>query len=144
MATIFKLEETKPIGYDDYYLDKMGEIRNLSKQIDFYKGESAPTNFIGFKGPLHIFKSIYNGDKALEDVEKEQKNLESELGRIKQGNPKSRSKEQSKVIDNVTYLYESREKVVQMFNNYPTQKSRRIYGSKKGTGLKILTPKQIL
>ena len=35
MATIFKLEETKPIGYDDYYLDKMGEIRNLSKQIDF-------------------------------------------------------------------------------------------------------------
>ena len=60
-----KSEETKPIGYDDYYVDKMIEIRNLSKQIDFdnltyvYKGESAPINFIGFKGPLHIKGPLY-------------------------------------------------------------------------------------
>ena len=31
-----------------------------------------------------------------------------------------------------------------MFNNYPMEKSRRIYESKHGAGLKILTPKQIL
>ena len=53
----------------------MNEIRNLSKQTDFndlthiYKSESAPISFIGFKGPLHIFKSIYNGHMSLEDVE---------------------------------------------------------------------------
>ena len=128
-----KPEETKPIGYDYCYIDKMAEIRNLSKQIDFndltyvYKGDSAPTNFIGFKAPLHLFKSIYNDDIALEDVEKERKEFKSDIGRIKQGNPKNKSKEQSKVIDNVTNLYESREKVAQMFNNYPREKSRRIY-----------------
>ena len=31
-----------------------------------------------------------------------------------------------------------------MFNSYPREKSRRIYESRQGKGLKILTPKQIL
>ena len=35
------------------------------------------------------------------------------------------------------------EKVVQIFNDYPTEKSRHIYESKQGKELKILTPKQM-
>ena len=31
-----------------------------------------------------------------------------------------------------------------MFNNYPREKSRRIYESTQGNGLKILTPKQMI
>ena len=31
-----------------------------------------------------------------------------------------------------------------MFNDYPREKPRRIYESKQGKGLKILTPKQML
>ena len=31
-----------------------------------------------------------------------------------------------------------------MFNDYPREKSKRIHGSKQGTGLKVLTPKQML
>ena len=31
-----------------------------------------------------------------------------------------------------------------MFNNYAKNKSRNIYESKQGTGLKMLTPKQML
>ena len=34
---------------------------------------------------MHIFKSIYNGDRTLEDVEKEQEKLAVDLGRINQG-----------------------------------------------------------
>ena len=30
-----KPEETKPIEYNYYYIDKMAEIGNVSKQIDF-------------------------------------------------------------------------------------------------------------
>ena len=44
------------------------------------------------------------GDKSLEDVQKYQIELKSELGCIKQGNPKDKSKEQFKVIDNVINL----------------------------------------
>ena len=40
----------------------MGEIKNLSKQINcntlihYFKGTSGPKDFIGFKGPLAFYK----------------------------------------------------------------------------------------
>ena len=76
---------------------------------------------------MHIFKSINNGDIPLEDIEKEQIELKKDLGRINQGDPKDKLK------------------VVKMFNDYAWNMSRNIYDSKQeGTGLKILTPKQML
>ena len=75
-----KPKETKPIEYYNYFITGLAKIRDSTKTIDFnnltynFTGDSASTSFIGFKGPLHIFKSIYNGDIALEDVEKDKKN----------------------------------------------------------------------
>ena len=71
----------------------MTKIRESSEPIDFnnliyyYKGNTAPINFIGFEGPLHIFKSINKGDKTLEEIEGEQTEFKRYLGNIKQGNP---------------------------------------------------------
>ena len=115
-----KLEETKAIDYDNYYIDRMVEMRNKFPKIDLnslthcFKGNTVSINFIGFKGPLHIFKSIYNDSIALEDVEEEQKSLKTKLGEISMGNLKNKSKKQYNVINNATNLYESRQKVVQM------------------------------
>ena len=141
---------TKPNKYSDYFIDKVAEIRN-SHEIDFsnvkhtFKGQNdAPIDFIGFKGPLHIFKSIHDGDITLEDAEKDKIKLKSDLGHIRQGNPENMSEEQNNVINNVTNLYKSREKVIQMFNNYAKDMSRNIYKSKQGRGLTILTSKQML
>ena len=122
----------------------MVKIQNQFNKIDFnhltylYKGSSTPIKFFGFKGPLHIFKSIYNGSIPLEDVEKEQIEFKRVLNHIRQ--------EQEKATNNIKNLYESRQKVVQMFNNYPRETSKRIYESKQQqrTGLKILTPNQML
>ena len=117
-----KPREIKPNKYNNYFLDKMAEIRN-SHEIDFnnlkytFKDRNnAPIDFIDFKVPLHAFKSIHDGDITLEDAGKDQIKLKSDLGHIRQGNPKNRSKEQNNVIKNVTNLYESRETVIQMFN----------------------------
>ena len=93
---------------------------------------------------MHIFKSIYNGDISLENVEKEQIELKKDLSRIKQGDPKNKSPEQKKTITNNNNLYNSREEVVQMFNDYAKNMSKNIYEPKQGTRLKILTPKQML
>ena len=74
-------KETKPVEYDNYFINGLAEIRDSTKTIDFnnltynFTGDSAPISFIGFKGLLHIFKNVYNGDISLEDVEKDQKNL---------------------------------------------------------------------
>ena len=81
----------------------------------------------------------------LEDVEKEENILKSELGYIKQENPGNRSEQQEKTINNIENLYNSKEEVVKMFNNYARNMSRNIYDSKQeGTGLKISTRKQML
>ena len=97
---------------------------------------------IGFKGTLNIFKSVYDGNITLENVEKDQTKLRSDLGHMKQGNQKNKSEEQINVINNASNLCESREKVVQLFNNYAKNIYRNIYNSKQAAaGLKILTPK---
>ena len=93
---------------------------------------------------MHIFKHTYNGDITLEDVEKEQIDFRKDLSHIKQGDPKDKSPEQKKTINNIKNLYNPREKVFQMFNDYAKNMSKNIYESKQGTGLKILTPKQML
>ena len=51
-------------------------------------------------------------------------------------------------IRNIKNLYDSRQKIIDLFNNYSKIKFESIYRSKhdenKGRGLKILTPKQML
>ena len=94
---------------------------------------------------MHIFKSINDGDKIIENIGEEQKELKRDLGLIKQEDPKNRSKEQENTINNIEILYNLRQEVAKMNNDYAGNMSRNIYDSKQeGTGLKILTPKQIL
>ena len=66
---------------------------------------------------MHIFKNIHDGDITLEDIEKEQIKFKRDLGHVKQGSPKYRSREQEKTINNIKNLYDSREKVIQLFND---------------------------
>ena len=80
---------------------------------------------------MHIFESIHNGDIPLEDIEKEQIELKRDLGRIKQGDPRDKSEEQKKTIDNIKNLYNSGQEVVKVFNDYARNMSRNIYDSKQ-------------
>ena len=77
-----KPRETKPNKYGDYFIDGLAQIRESYKPTDFnnltynFKNlKIPPVGLIKFKGPLHIFKSIHNGDTPLESAENEQKNL---------------------------------------------------------------------
>ena len=93
---------------------------------------------------LNTFKSIHSGDKTLEDIEQEQNKFKKEINIIKQGNPKKGSEIQQKTIDNIENLYQSRQKVVNMFNNYAKNVSKTIHEAKhEGKGLKILTSNQM-
>ena len=64
-----KPRETKPNKYGDYFIDGLAKIRESYKPIDsndltynFKDLRIPPVGFIEFKGPLHIVKSIHNGD----------------------------------------------------------------------------------
>ena len=74
-----KRKGTKPNKYCDYFLNGLAKIQESYEPVAFYdvtyvfKYLRIPSvNFSKFKGPLHIFEGIYNGDISLEDVEKEQ------------------------------------------------------------------------
>ena len=81
-------------------------------------------------------------------VKEDQEKFKREFSKIKSGNPKHKSEMQLYTIRNVKNLYDSRQKIIDLFNNYSKIKSESIYRSKhdetKGRGLKILTPKQML
>ena len=147
-----KPREIKPCEYSDYFLNKLAIIRRSFEPVNFYdltykfKDLNIPSvKFIEYKGPNASFKDIYDGNITLESVENEQKKLKVELGYIKQGNPKDKSEVQKNTIDNIKNLYNSREEVAKMFNDYARNMSGNIYDSKQeGTGLKILSRKQML
>ena len=99
-------------------------------------------NFIKFKGPFNIFKEIRDGDKTLQEIEEDQKELKSSLGEITPGNPKHKREYQ---LDTIKSLHDSRVKVIDLFNDKAKIRSEAIYKLKQNkvteTGLKILTPK---
>ena len=81
-------------------------------------------------------------------AEEDQEQFKRELGQIKSGNPNHKSEKQLYTIKNVKHLYDSRQKIIDLFSDYSKIKSESIYRSKhdetKGRGLKVLTPKQML
>ena len=81
-------------------------------------------------------------------AEEDQKEFKREFGQIKSGNPDHKSDKQLYAIKNVKNLYDSRQKIIDLFNSYSKIRSEVIYKSKQnkteGKGLKILTPKQVL
>ena len=59
-----KLLKYKEI-FDELSNERMDEIRNIVEQVDFnnltyyFKGKDiSPINFIGFRGPMHIYNNI--------------------------------------------------------------------------------------
>ena len=52
-------------------------------------------------------------------------------------------KYQLNTITNIKSLYNSRQKVSDLFNDYAKTRSEDMFQTKQGTGLKILTPKRM-
>ena len=79
-------EKESLILYEKKYIfeeianERMGEIQNLSKDINFnnltyyFKGNSSPKIIIGFKGQLGFYKNIKEGYTILEKAEENKNN----------------------------------------------------------------------
>ena len=72
------------------------------------------------------------------------KSNQSDLSKLKKGNPKTKSKDQISVIQTVENFFDLREKIIDFFRDYSLLLSEVKYKTKYGRGLKILTSKQIL
>ena len=68
-------------------------------------------------------------------MEKDKKKLKSDLGHKKQGTAYHKSSEQLNTTENIKNIYQSREKVVQLFNIYAKNMSKNVCKLKQQTGL---------
>ena len=67
-----------------------------------YKNErTSPEDFRNYQNLIELFKDLRDGNINPNEVLKDQINFKSDLIKIKKGNPKSKSKDQISVIQNV-------------------------------------------
>ena len=126
--------------------EKKTKIKNLNNSVDRdkviynYKGNTS-VDFSENYGAIDHINKIKDGDVSLKQAINNQCELKSELGEIKKGNPKNKSKTNLDVIKNVDNLYNSRETAIDFFIECTERVSEAKFRSKqKRTGLKILTP----
>ena len=99
-------------------------LRILKKKINpdnlicKYKTEKISSReFRDCQNPIKLSKDLTNGNINPKEVLKDQTNFESDLGKIKKGNKKSKSKDQIRVIRNVENFSDLREKIIDSFRD---------------------------
>ena len=141
--------------YDKLLDERIDEILEMTREMNynslvyhFKDSHISPISFTEFGGPLYTYDQLKKGDKTLKQVEEEQKIFKSELGQTKSWDPGKKSSTHLNTTKNVKNLYKSRQKIIDLLNDNSRIRSEAIYKSKQnkteGTGLKILSPKQLL
>ena len=110
-----------------------------------YVGPTKDVSFYEYMDSKELFNKIKNNQIKFDDALKKQKLFLNKLNDVKMGRKTS---EQKEVITNLENFYKSREEVFNFFKDYTKMMLDSNYKAKqdetKGTGLKILTPKQML
>ena len=125
-------------------------MNELHSSVEFdsllyhYKGPTRHKDFRMYNDTKSLFNMIKHKDITLSQAKENQAELESNLSEIKIGGKKSSA--QKKVIKNVEKFRDSRQAAIIFFKDYSSMVINAAYDAKqkKGTGLKILTPKQML
>ena len=129
-------------------MQKISDEINYDDLIYYFKRPSSPVSFNEYEDPSDLHDKIENGDKTIQAAEEEQTRIKSRLGEITSGNPEHKSTNQSYAIKNAQNIYNSRQKIIDLFNDNETIRFEAIFEAKqdksKRTGLKILTPKELL
>ena len=87
---------------------------------------------------------IRHGNISLADAKSDQAEFKSNPNEIKKGNKKHRSKEQKNAFYNNEILYKVKNSVIEFFDDYSSMMSEAKLKASNETGLKILTPIQML
>ena len=126
-------------------------MRELHDNVDYnnlkfeYVGSTKDVSFYEYMDSKELFNAIKNNQIKFSEVKNKQNEFLNKLSNIKIG---KKTPEQKEVINNLEKFYNSREEVINFFRDYIEMLSDAKYDAKqnetKGTGLKILTPKQML
>ena len=156
-------EQTKPIDgksdnqskvtiiFSDLINVRRKIMSELHDSVDYnnlkfeYVGPTKDVSFYEYKDSKELFNAIKNNQIKFSEVKNKQNEFLNKLSNIKIG---KKTIEQKETINNLEKFYKSREEVINFFRDYIEMLSDANYKSKQneteGTGLKILTPKQMI
>ena len=129
--------------------ERLEEITELDKNVNpysliyRYKGSIVDVKFNEFDYVLNFLDKINKGKIRLADANNDQIKFKSDLGEIRKGNKKYRSRKQKDALYSNEMRYKARNNAIKFFDDYSSMVSEAKHEATERTGLKILTPKQM-
>ena len=135
--------------FKDIYNKRLDKIEELNNKIDYYNLEYAVysrkelIDFSELKDPLTLLDKIKKGEMTLEEAKNYQKNYLNYLKTIRKGNKNVKQRE---TLANLNMLYNVRKEAIKFIEDYGSMilEAKKLAREQEGTGLKILTPNQML
>ena len=130
------LKDLKPISkkmYAEILEKRSDEILKISRKVNYshlvydFKGPTPSINFPIFGSPMYTYNQLRNREKKLQQVEEQKKYLKKDLNKIE----KHKSEKQSYKIKNVSDLYDTRQKIINLLNNNAKIRFEAIYKLKQ-------------
>ena len=135
--------------FKDIYNRTLDKIEELSNKIDYNDLKYVSVNnrtsysFSELEGPLTFLNEIQKGETSLEEAKTTQQNYLEYLNIIQKGNKNAK---QRKYLANINMLYNARNDAIKFIEDYDSMilDAKKLAKEQEGTGLKILTPNQML
>ena len=113
--------------FEELVKERFDEIEELNQNdlLYYFKGNTVRKRFHDFNNGIEILKKVKSGEMKLEEAKKLQNMFKSNLNKISRGRYKS--EEQKRALETIKLLYESREAVNKLFNDYSSIASEAKY-----------------
>ena len=135
--------------FKDIYNKRLDKIEDLNNKIDYdnlmYVVESSGDEyrFNKVKDPITFPDDIKKGKISLKEAKDQQQNYYKYLNTIRKGN---KSDNQNRTLANINILFNARDNAIKFIEDYSSiiLEAKKLVKEQEGTGLKILTPNQML
>ena len=135
--------------FKDIYNKRLDKTEELSNKIDYNDlkyvtiNSNTTHNFSDITDPITFLNEIENGKVSLEEAKNIQQYYLENLNIIRKGNKNAK---QRKTLANINILYSARNNAIKSIEDYGSMilEAKKLAKEQEGTGLKILTPYQML
>ena len=135
--------------FKDVYNKRLDNLEELNNKIDYNNlkyvilSNGSSYTFSEMKNPITFLNEIKKGETSLDEAKIMQENFLEYLSVVRKGN---RNAEQRKTLPNINMLCNARNDAIKFIEEYGSMilEAKKLAREQEGTGLKILTPNQML
>ena len=135
--------------FKDIYNKRLDKLEELNNKIDYdnlkYVVERSGDeySFNKIKDPIALLNDIKKGKISLEEAKEKQKDYYKYLNALQKGN---KGANQKRTLANINIFMNARDNAIKFIEDYSSMilEAKKLAKEQEGTGLKILTPNQML